>query len=346
MSSTVQKASFGRTSDGTTVDLYKLTNANGLVAKISTYGTTITELHVPDRQGRSADIVLGFDNLAQYLQGHPFFGCIAGRVANRIAKGRFTLNGKTYQLAINNGPNHLHGGLKGFDKYVWRAQSLPGAAVQLTHTSPDGDEGYPGKVEVGLTMALTDSNELRLDYTAVTDQPTPVNLTNHSYFNLAASGDILEHELLLAADYYTPTDDTLIPTGELKPVKGTPMDFTTPQPIGSRFSRLTSKPVGYDTNFVINGGGKALTLAARAYEPKSGRVLEVFTTEPGVQLYTANYLNGSLTGKGSKVYRQHTGFCLETQHFPDSVNHPDFPSIILQPGQTYRQTTVFKFSVG
>jgi aldose 1-epimerase len=343
MKPSVEKARFGQLPDGTGVDLYTLTNAHGLVAKVTNYGTIITELHVPDRHGQAGDVVLGFDNLDQYLKGHPCFGCTVGRVANRIAKGRFTLDGKTYTLAINNGPNHLHGGLKGFDKARWQAEPQAGAAVKFTRTSIDGEEGYPGALAVDVTMSLTESNELRLDYTATTDRPTPVNLTNHSYFNLAGEGDVLAHELMIAADHYTPADSALIPTGEIKPVKGTPLDFTKPQPIGSRFAQLHADPVGYDHNFVLNSGGKRLALAARVYEPKSGRVMEVHTTEPGVQLYTANFLNGSLTGKRGVVYRRHAGFCLETQHFPDSVNQPKFPSVILRPDQVYRQTTTHKF---
>ena len=343
MQAQVQKTSFGALPDGTAVDLYTLANANGLSAKVATYGAIITELHVPDRQGALGDIVLGFDNLGQYLKGHPFFGATVGRVANRIAKGRFTLDGQTCALATNNGPNHLHGGLKGFDKKVWQAEPQTGAAVKFNYTSPDGEEGYPGTLAVVVTMTLTDANELRLDYTATTDKPTPVNLTNHSYFNLAGEGSALEHEMMLAADYYTPSDSTLIPTGEIKLVKDTPMDFTTPRPIGSSFAQLQNKPVGYDHNYVLNSGGKDLALAARVSEPRSGRVMEVHTTQPGVQFYTANFLNGSLTGKRGVVYGQHSAFCLETQHFPDSVNQPQFPSVILRPGQTYRHTTVHKF---
>jgi aldose 1-epimerase len=344
MTARVQKSSFGKLPDGTAVDLYTLTNANGLVAKVTNYGAIITELHVRDRQGKLGDVVLGFDNLPQYLNGHPYFGATVGRVANRIAKGRFTLDGKTYTLATNNGPNHLHGGLKGFDKVLWKADPQAGAAMKFTYTSPDGEEGYPGTLAVAVTMTLTDANELRLDYHATTDQPTPVNLTNHSYFNLAGQGDVLGCELMIAADYYTPSDSTLIPTGEIKAVKGTPMDFTQPRPIGSRFPQLQTSPVGYDHNYVLNAGGKSLALAARVYEPRSGRVLEAHTTQPGVQFYTANFLDGSLTGKREVVYRQHTGFCLETQHFPNAVNQAEFPPIILRPGQTYHHTTVFKFS--
>jgi aldose 1-epimerase len=344
MKPNIEVASFGQLPDGTPTRLFTLTNSGGLVAKITDYGTIITELQVPDRAGKNGDVVLGFDNLQQYLKGHPYFGATVGRVANRIAKGRFTLDGKTYTLAINNAPNHLHGGLRGFDKVVWKAEPQSGAAVQFTYTSADGEEGYPGKLEVTVRMALTEKNELTIDYTAVSDKATPVNLTNHSYFNLAGQGDILGHELVINADHFTPKDDTSIPTGVIAPVRGTPMDFTTPHAVGSRFSQLQEKPVGYDHNFVLNGGGKSLSVAARVFEPKSGRVMEVLTTEPGVQLYTSNYLDGSLTGKRGVVYRQHCALCLETQHFPDSVNHPRFPSIILRPGQTYRQTTVHKFA--
>ncbi len=340
----IQKSSFGKLPDGTPVELYTLRNQNGLLARVANYGTIITELHVPDRSGATADVVLGFDNLDQYLAGHPYFGCTVGRVANRIAKGRFSLDGADYALAVNNGPNHLHGGLKGIDKVVWEATPQPGASVKFSYSSPDGEEGYPGKLAVAVVMTLSDANELRIDYSAVTDRPTPVNLTNHSYFNLGGAGDVLEHELMLAADDFTPTDSTLIPTGEIRPVRDTPWDFTQPRTIGSRISQLGTEEPGYDTNYVLNGGGQGLALAARVYEPRSGRLLELHTTQPGVQLYTANYLDGSLTGKGGTVYRRHTAFCLETQHFPDSVNHPSFPSTILRPGQIYRQTTVHKFT--
>jgi len=344
MKANVQRAEFGKLPNGTPVELFTLTNSSGLVAKVSNYGTIITELHVPDRAGKTGDIVLGFDHLEQYLKGHPYFGCTVGRVANRIAKGRFILEGKTYNLAVNNGPNHLHGGLVGFDKVVWHAEPQSGASVKFTYTSADGEESYPGQVAVTVVVTLTDANELSIDYSAVTDKPTPVNLTNHSYFNLAGEGDVLNHEMMIAADHFTPKDEASIPTGEIKPVKGTPMDFTKPHPIGSRFSQIEEKPAGYDHNYVLNSGGKSLGLAARVFEPRTGRVMEVRTTEPGVQLYTANYLDGSLTGKRGLVYRQHCAFCLETQHFPDSVNHPQFPSTILRPGQTYRQTTVHKFT--
>jgi aldose 1-epimerase len=344
MKPNVQSVHFGKLADGTPVELFTLTNGSGLVARITNYGTIITEMHAPDRAGKMGDVVLGFDNLQQYLKGHPYFGCTVGRVANRIAKGQFVLEGKSYRLAVNNGPNHLHGGLKGFDKVVWKADPQNGAAVKFSYTSADGEEGYPGRVDVTVLMTLTEKNELTIEYTATAAKPTPVNLTNHSYFNLSGSGDVINHELMIAADHFTPKDQNSIPTGEIKSVKGTPMDFTQPHAIGSRFSQLTEKPVGYDHNYVLNGGGKSLSLAARAFEPRSGRVLEISTTEPGVQLYTSNYLDGSLTGKNGVVYRQHCGFCLETQHFPDSVNHASFPSTILHPGQTYRQTTVHKFA--
>jgi aldose 1-epimerase len=344
MNSSTTKSSFGQMPDGTAVDLYTLTNASGLVAKVTNLGTIITELHVPDRKGAMGDLVLGFDNLAQYVKGHPCFGCTVGRVANRIAKGRFTLDGKTYTLAINNGPNHLHGGLKGFHMKVWKAEAQSGAAVKFSYTSPDGEEGYPGTLAAAVTMTLTNANELRIDYRATTDRATPVNLTNHSYFNLAGQGDVLRHELMIAADNYTPFDSTQIPTGEIKPVKGTPYDFTKAQAIGSRFSQLHTVPPGYDHNFVLNGGGKGLELAARLYEPESGRVMEVLTTETGMQLFTANGLNGSLIGKRGIAYPRYGGVCLETEHFPDSINQPAFPSVVLRPDQIYRQTTVFKFS--
>jgi aldose 1-epimerase len=345
----VQKQAFGKTPDGTEVDLYVLTNGKGLTAKVITYGGIVTELLAPDRDGKMDNVVLGFDNLKDYLAGHPFFGALAGRVANRIAKARFTLDGKEYKLFANNGPNALHGGKKGFDKVVWKGEPVRAAhavGVKLSHLSPDGEEGYPGNLSATVTYWLTDANELRIDYEAMTYKATPVNLTHHGYFNLAnpKSGTILNHEMMIAADQYTPVDDTLIPTGEIKPVKGTPLDFTTPTAIGARIDHLKGNPGGYDHNYVLRGGGKSLALAARVYEPKTGRVMEVFTTEPGIQFYTGNFLDGSQKGHGGVVYRKHHGFCLEAQHFPDSVHHANFPSIILRPGQTYRQTTVYKFS--
>jgi len=345
----VKKEAFGKTSDGVAVEQYTLTNTNGMTAKIITFGAILTELDVPDRDGKQGDVVLGFDNLKDYLAGHPFFGATVGRVANRIAKGEFTLGGKKYKLAVNNGPNSLHGGQKGFDKVVWKAEpkTLPdGAAVTLTYVSKDGEEGYPGNLTVTVVYTLANNNALRIDYKATTDQATPVNLTNHTYFNLTGpkSGDILDHEIMIAADKYTPADDTLIPTGEIKPVKGTPLDFTKPHRIGERIDQLKGDPVGYDHNFVLNSGGKELTLAARVNEPKTGRIMEMYTTEPGVQFYTGNFLNGKEKGRGGVVYKKHWGFCLEAQHFPDSLHHENFPSIILKPGETYKQTTIYKFS--
>jgi aldose 1-epimerase len=341
---------FGKTKDGTAVEQYTLKNSRGMTAKIITYGGIITELHVPDRGGKLDDVVLGFDNLDAYLKGHPYFGAITGRVANRIAKGRFTLDGKEYKLATNNGPNALHGGLQGFDKKVWKAEPVKGGdgpGLKLSYVSPDGEEGYPGNLTTTVTYTLTDNNELRIDYQATTDKATPVNLTNHSYFNLtgAKSGsDVLGHVVMLNADRYTPVDATLIPTGKIEPVKGTPLDFTTPRPIGAHIKEIKADPVGYDHNFVLNGGGGTRAPAARVIEPKTGRVLEMSTTEPGVQFYTGNFLDGTLTGKGGVVYKQYQGFCLEAHHFPDAVHHPNFPSVILRPGQTYTQTTVYKFS--
>jgi aldose 1-epimerase len=346
----VEKSTFGKMPDGTVIDVYTLTNSHGMKVKVIPYGTIITELHVPDKDGKSADVVLGFDDLKSYLDGHPFFGATAGRVANRIAKGKFTLDGKEYKLATNNGPNHLHGGVKGFDKKVWKAEPVQGnggAGVRFSYHSPDGEEGYPGNLDATCTYTLTDKNELRVDFTARTDKATPVNLAHHGYFNLAgaSSGDILGHEMMIAADSYTPTDATLIPTGKIEPVKGTPFDFTKPKAIGKDIAEVKGDPVGYDQNFVLRDGkNKELHVAAKVREPKSGRVMEVTTTEPGVQFYTGNFLDGSNKGKGGTVYKKHQGFCLECQHFPDSVNHPEFPSVILKPGETYKQTTIYRFS--
>jgi aldose 1-epimerase len=346
----VQKMAFGKTDDGTAVELYVLTNNKGTTAKVMTYGAILTELHVPDKAGKTADVVLGFDDLKGYLGGHPYFGSNVGRVANRIAKGKFTLDGKEYTLATNNGPNHLHGGKKGFDKVVWKAEDVTGKqgpAVKFAYVSKDGEEGYPGTLTATVTYTLTDANELRIDYGATTDKATPVNLAHHSYFNLAGQGNgtILDHEITINADKYTPTDATLIPTGKLEPVEGTPLDFRKPTAIGKRIKEIKADPVGYDHNFVLNRGDvKGPSLAAKVREPKSGRVLEVLTTQPGVQFYTGNFLDGKLKGKGGVAYPQYGGFCLEAQHFPDSVNHPEFPSVILKPGQTYSQTTTYKFS--
>ena len=347
MKPNVTQSVFGKLPSGKTAHLYTLTNARGCVARISNYGAIITELHVPDRNGRLGDVVLGFDNLKQYLTNDYYLGATCGRVANRIAKGKFTLDGKKFSLATNNGPNALHGGRKGFDKVLWRATPLQGATVRLDYTSADGEEGYPGKLAVTVIMKLTDANELLIDYTATTTQPTPINLTNHSYFNLAGRGDIKKHLLTLAADFYTPNDDTQIPTGEIRPVKGTPFDFTKPAAIGARFAKLGGKPQGYDHNFVLRGDAThsgAPAFAARVTEPTTGRVLDIFTTTPGVQLYTANWFDGTLTGKNGIRYTPHTGLALEAQHFPNAVNTPHFPNTILRPGETYRQLTIHRFS--
>jgi len=346
----VEKSSFGTTKDGQAVDLYTLTNANGVAARIITYGALLTELHVPDRDGKMADVVLGFKTLDRYEGDHPYFGGTIGRVANRIAKGKFKLNGQEYTLAANNGPNHLHGGLRGFDKRVWKAQpvSVGGVpAVRFAYTSADMEEGYPGALTATVTYTLTHSNELRLDYTATTDKPTIVNLTNHSYFNLAGDGQgtVLDHELTIMADRYTPVDDTLIPTGEIASVRGTVMDFNRATPIGARISEVPGPaPGGYDHNYVLSHGGRVLAMSATVREPKSGRVMEVLTSEPGVQLYTGNFLDGTITGKAGVAYQKHFGFCLETQHFPDTINRPNFPPVVLQPGRTFKSTTVYRFS--
>jgi len=344
----ISESKFGALPDGTPVLLYTLINKRGMVAKITDYGAILTELWVPDARGNVTNVVHGFDNLDQYVKGHPFFGAIAGRYANRIANGKFTLDGKEYTLAKNNGPNHLHGGVKGFDKKVWKSRALPATAdsvaVEFTCTSPDGEEGYPGTMKVTVTYTLTNDNELRIDYDATTDKPTVVNLTNHSYFNLAGGGSILDHLLVINADRYTVPDTTLIPTGEIAPVKGTAFDFREPKPIGRDIAAVMEGTKGYDHNFVIVGGGGKLTLGARATDPRSGRVMEVWTTEPGVQLYCGNHLNGSVKGVGGVSYPQHSGFCLETQHFPDSPNKPNFPSCVLRPGEALKSTTAFKFT--
>jgi aldose 1-epimerase len=346
MPASTAKSAFGTMPDGAAVELYTLTNANGLVCKVITYGAVITELDVPDRNGKLGDVVLGFDNLPQYLRESPCFGAVVGRVANRISRGRFVVDGKTYTLAINNPPNTLHGGIRGFDKVVWTAEAAEapdGPAVILRHVSPDDDEGFPGTLSVRVTYTLTDANELRIDYEATTDKATPVNLTNHSYFNLACKGDILGQVLQLKAGRYTPTDSGLIPTGAIEDVAGGPLDFTKGKPIGRDIGKLSGMP-GYDHNYVIDGGGRGLVLAARVTEPVSGRTLEVATDQPGVQLYTSNWFNGTLVGKYGMAYPLHAAFCLETQHYPDSVNKPGFPSTLLRPGETLGSTTIYRFS--
>jgi aldose 1-epimerase len=344
----VQKKEFGKMPDGTVIDVYTLTNTNGMVARVINYGALLTELHVPDKNGKTVDVVLGFDDLKGYLGEHPYFGANCGRVANRIAKAKFTLDGKEYTLAANNGPNHLHGGKKAFDKVVWKGHEpvigAAGVGVSFTYKSPDGEEGYPGNLDVRVTYLLTENNELSVLYHAETDKATPINMAHHSYFNLSGSGDILDHELLIRADKYTPTDATLIPTGKIEPVKDTPLDFTKETAIGKRIKDIKAEPVGYDHNYVLNPGPGATNQAAWVKDPKSGRIMEVETTEPGLQLYTGNFLDGKVKGKGGVAYQKHAAFCLEAQHFPDAVNQKDFPSVILKPGKMYDQRTTYKFS--
>ena len=348
----VKKAGFGRTADGQAVDIYTLTNRRGAEARVITYGGAVVSLKVPDRRGRLGDVVLGFDRIEDYQRQTSYIGALIGRYGNRIARGRFTLNGVEYHLATNNGENHLHGGVRGFDKVVWKARPLAsraGAALELTYLSRDGEEGYPGNLSVRVVYTLTDRNELRIDYSATTDKDTVVNLTQHNYYNLAGAGvgDILGHLLTINAARFTPTDAGAIPTGELRSVRGTPFDFTRPTAIGARIEQDEEQlklGKGYDHNFVINGRPGTLRLAARVSEPTTGRVMEAWTTEPGMQLYTGNYLDGSDTGKGGKPYRYRYGFCLETQHYPDSPNRPEFPTTTLRKGARFRSTTVYKFS--
>jgi aldose 1-epimerase len=342
---------FGKTPSGETVELYTLKNAKGVEADISTYGGVIVSLKVPDRTGALGDIVLGFDDFNGYLKPPPYFGALIGRYGNRIAHARFTLDGVEYKLAKNDGDNSLHGGTRGFDKVLWKAKPGPGQSLELTYLSKDGEEGYPGNLSVTVVYTLTDNNELKIDYTATTDKDTVLNLTNHSYFNLAGQGegDILADQLTLNADRYTPVDKGLIPTGELRNVEGTPFDFRQPHAIGERIGSNDEQIAlggGYDHNFILNRTGDGLSLAAKVTEAKSGRVMEVLTTEPAIQFYTGNFLDGTLTGKGGKVYGRRSALCLETQHYPDSPNHPSFPSTELKPGGVYHTTTVYRFSTG
>ncbi len=349
----VTRAPFGQTPDGEAVESFTLTNAHGIELRAISYGGIIVSLRVPDRDGRRDDVVLGHDDLAGYLAKPSFFGALVGRYGNRIAGGRFTLDGRTYTLATNNGPNHLHGGVRGFDKRVWKAEPFerPGTAgLVLTRTSPDGEEGYPGNLAVRVTYTLTDHDEIGFEYFATTDKPTVVNLTQHSYFNLAGDGkrDVLGHELMIDADRFTPVDKTLIPTGVLATVAGTPFDFRKPAAIGARIGaddEQLRNGGGYDHNFVLNRRGQGGAPAMRIFEPTTGRTLDIATTEPGVQFYSGNFLDGSITGKAGHVYGKRYGFCLETQHFPDSPNHPRFPSTVLRPGQEYRSKTVLKFGI-
>lgn len=343
----IQATSFGTTRDGTRVELFALTNGLGMTAWISTFGAIVTNLSVPDKASKPGSVILGFDQLEGYLGAHPYLGAMVGRVANRIAGGRFWLNGVEVQLTTNRGRNHLHGGVRGFDKVVWQAApalEAYGPALRLTYESRDGEEGYPGTLRTSVTYTVSACNELRIECEATTDKATPVNLTNHMYFNLAGPGcgDVLSHELKIFAERYTPVDDALIPTGELSSVAGTPFDFTEAHSIGSRLAQVRG---GYDHNYVLgSGGAKDPVLAARVREPSSGRTLDVLTTQPGLQFYTGNFLDGSLVGRGG-AYRKHSGFCLETQHFPDSVNQPRFPSTILEPGDAYREVTIYRFGV-
>ncbi len=338
--------------DNKDVYLYTLENKNGMKATITNYGGILTSLYAPDTNGNFDDVVLGFDSLGGYTSEYylthcPYFGALIGRYGNRIAKGEFKLDGKTYHIPTNDGPNTLHGGTKGFDKVVWDADTMmtdEGPAVKLTYLSKDGEMGYPGDLTVTVVYTLTNNNELKLHYTATTDKPTVLNLTHHSYFNLSGQGNgtILNEELMLNADKYTPVNATLIPTGEIKDVKGTPFDFTKPTAIGSRINEL---PGGYDHNFVLNDQNTGIRLAAKVYDPASKREMDVYTDQPGIQFYTGNFLDGTLTGNGGKKYEKHYAFCLETQHYPDSPNEPKWPSTVLNPGSTYSTTTIYKFSV-
>jgi len=347
----VTMAPFGRMPDGTQINGYTIRNTRGTTVHVINYGAIITSLRTADRAGTFDDVVLGFDSLAPYLEDPPYFGAIVGRYANRIAKGRFTLDGRTYSLPVNNGPNSLHGGTRGFDKVVWNAKPFENdtaAGVVLSHVSPDGDMGYPGRLDVRVTYTLYDSDELIVDYTASTDKSTPVNLSQHSYFNLAGDGrrDILGHLLQLDASRYTPVDSTLIPTGELASVSGTPFDFRTATAIGARIGQSHQQlrfGGGYDHNFVLDERGRGMRHAARVVEPTSGRTLDISTDQPGIQFYSGNFLDGSIRGKAGRVYAHRFGFCLETQHFPDSPNRAAFPSTILRPGERYESRTVFRF---
>lgn len=351
---TVHKTAYGKTPDGKLVDAYTMRNRNHVAVQVITWGATVTNFGSPDKDGKFADIVLGFDSLPGYLNNTPYFGVVVGRYGNRIARGKFTLNGKTYTLAINNAPNHLHGGIKGFDKVLWTGEPVQtdtAVGVTLTYVSPDGEEGYPGTLLAKVTYTLNDRNELAIDYQATTDRATPVNLTNHTYWNLRGdgNGDILSHMLTIDADSMTPVDSTLIPTGQITPVAGTPFDFTTPTAIGARIDaddQQIRNGHGYDHNLVLRRGAPgALAHAARLTDPVSGRTLDVSTTEPGVQYYSGNFLDGTVVGKNGRKYPRRSGVALETQHYPDSPNKPQFPSTILEPGKTYHTRTVFTVGV-
>jgi len=349
--SDVKKQDFGKLPNGTPIELYTLTGAKGMQAGIMTYGGVVVSLTAPDRTGRFADVVLGMDDLAGYLTPPPYFGAIIGRYGNRIGHAQFSLDGHVYHLPVNDGANTLHGGIKGFDKHVWKATPSSGAepSLELAYTSKDGEEGFPGNLSVKVVYTVTAMNELKIDYTATTDKNTVLNLTNHSYFNLAGpdAGDVLGHEVMIAADRFTPVDSGLIPTGELRPVKGTPFDFTKSTAIGARIGQNDEQLKfgrGYDHNWVLNKGANGLTKAAEVHEPKTGRVLQVWTTEPALQFYTGNFLDGTIKGKGGKPYPLRSAFCMETQHYPDSPNKPSFPTTELKPGTTYHTTTSYRFS--
>ncbi len=349
-SASVEKEEFGKTSNGETVNIYTIKNSNGMELKVSEFGATLASLKVPDRDGNFYDIVLGFDDLEGYIKDASYQGVIAGRYANRIAKGKFTLDGKEYTLATNDGENHLHGGTEGFGKKVWKGEEIKeddGVGVKLTYLSKDGEEGYPGNLENTVKYILNNNNELKIVLESKTDKATIVNLTNHAYFNLKGEGNgtILDHKLQLNATAYTPVDDGLIPTGEVKNVEGTPLDFTELTPIGSRIDQLDKKfHGGYDHNFVLTKSDEPLSMVCKVVEPESGRVMEIYATMPGVQFYSGNFLDG-FKGKGGKAYNQHYAFCIEPQYYPDSPNHPNFPSPILRPGEERKQTIIYKFSV-
>ena len=344
---TIETNAFGKLSDGTTCYLYTCTNSHGLVVKMTNYGASVVSVETPDRDGQTANVNVGFADLDGYLQPHPCFGATVGRCCNRVAKGQFELDGQQYTLATNCGNDHLHGGHVGFDKHVWDAKELDtgdAAGVKFSRLSPDGEEGYPGNLQVTASYTLTQSDELVVEFTAVADKPTPVNLTNHNYWNLAGvdTGTILEHELTIEADQYLLLDDDLIPTGALASVEGTPLDFRSPERIGARIGQIETDPVGYDYCYALRSQDGALSLAAKAKDPASGRVMEVLTTQPGMQFYTGNFLDGSEACAG---HRQHDAFCLETQHYPDAPNHSSFPNVILRPGKMFHQTTVHRFRV-
>jgi aldose 1-epimerase len=349
----IEKKAWGTTPEGRTVDLFTLSRDGAPTVAVTSHGAYIVSILAVDRDGHSADVTLGYEDLTGYLRDTAYLGAVVGRYANRVAKGTFTLGGRTYELARNNGPNHLHGGPSGFGRRLWTPRVVTGPegdALELTYVSADGEEGYPGTLTATVVYSLTADGGLRLDYSATTDAPTIVNLTNHAYFNLAGegSGDVLAHEMQIEADAFTPVDATLIPTGEVRPVEGTPFDFREPVALGARIDAPDPQLQaggGYDHNVVLRGVAGELSLAARVYEPQSGRVLEVLTTQPGMQLYSGNFLDGTIVGKSGRRYEKRGGFCLETQHFPDSPNQPEFPSVVLEPGDRYEQTTVFRFSV-